>query len=134
MIFTFPCVKFTIYFPDISDIPLPTATGRKQLFDINMKGIKLEEGIDYAHLIAVTEGYSGADLANVCRDASMMPLRKRIADGNVEILRIREVQAEMLSVAISMSDMLKAIENVSRSVSQNQLEQYVQWMAEFGSV
>ena len=82
-----------------------------------MKGIKLEEGIDYAHLIAVTEGYSGADLANVCRDASMMPLRKRIADGNVEILRIREVQAEMLSVAISMSDMLKAIENVSRSVS-----------------
>ena len=87
-----------------------------------MRGLKLDEGIDYAHLIAVTEGYSGADLANVCRDASMMPLRKRIADGNVDILRIHEVQAEMLSVAISMSDMLKAIENVSRSVSQNQLE------------
>lgn len=82
-----------------------------------MRGLKLDEGIDYAHLIAVTEGYSGADLANVCRDASMMPLRKRIADGNVDILRIREVQAEMLSVATSMSDMLKAIENVSRSVS-----------------
>ena len=87
-----------------------------------MRSLKLDEGIDYAHLIAVTEGYSGADLANVCRDASMMPLRKRIADGNVDILRIREVQAEMLSVATSMSDMLKAIENVSRSVSQNQLE------------
>lgn len=82
-----------------------------------MRGLKLDEGIDYAHLIAATEGYSGADLANVCRDASMMPLRKRIADGNVDILRIREVQAEMLSVATSMSDMLKAIENVSRSVS-----------------
>ena len=73
------------------DIPLPTAIGRKQLFEINLKGLDINEGIDYDRLIEITEGYSGADLANVCRDAAMMPLRKKIASGNVDILKIREV-------------------------------------------
>ena len=72
-------------------IPLPTAEGRKQLFEINLKGLELGDDIDFDHLIKITDGYSGADLANVCRDAAMMPLRKKIASGNVDILKIREV-------------------------------------------
>lgn len=62
-------------------IPLPTAVGRKQLFEINLKGLDIEGDIDYEELIRITDGYSGADLANVCRDAAMMPLRKKIASG-----------------------------------------------------
>lgn len=67
-------------------IPLPTAIGRKQLFEINLKGLDIEGDIDYERLISITDGYSGADLANVCRDAAMMPLRKKIASGQVDIL------------------------------------------------
>ena len=115
------------------DIPLPTAVGRRQLFEINLKGLDIEGGIDYDKLISITEGYSGADLANVCRDAAMMPLRKKIAEGNVDILKIREVQNE-INIALTMSDFLEAIRNVSRSVSQGQLDEYATWMAEFGSV
>lgn len=58
------------------DIPLPTAVGREQLFKINLKGVKIAEDVDFNAMISMTEGYSGADLANVCRDAAMMPLRK----------------------------------------------------------
>ena len=115
------------------DIPLPTAVGRKQLFEINLKGLEIDGSIDYDRLIEITDGYSGADLANVCRDAAMMPLRKKIAAGNVDILKIREVQNE-INVALTMQDFLEAIRNVSRSVSQGQLDEYAQWMAEFGSV
>jgi len=57
-------------------IPLPTAVGREQLFKINLKGVKIAEDVDFNAMISMTEGYSGADLANVCRDAAMMPLRK----------------------------------------------------------
>ena len=59
-------------------IPLPDSVGRRALFDINLKGIKISEGIDFDKLVAMTEGYSGADMANVCREAAMMPLRKKI--------------------------------------------------------
>jgi katanin p60 ATPase-containing subunit A1 len=56
-------------------IPLPTDKAREELFKINLRGIPLEDGIDFGLLVKKTEGYSGADLANVCRDASMMPMR-----------------------------------------------------------
>ena len=114
-------------------IPLPTEPGRRQLFEINLKGIDVVDGIDFDKLIRITEGYSGADLANVCRDAAMMPLRKKIASGQVDIARIREVQNE-INVPLTMQDFEEAIRNVSRSVSQGQLDEYAQWMAEFGSV
>ncbi len=86
------------------------------MFEINLKGIEVAPDIDYEQLVKITEGYSGADLANVCRDAAMMPLRKKIASGNVDILKIREVQNE-INVALTMEDFKEAIRNVSKSVS-----------------
>ena len=64
----------------------------------------------------ITEGYSGADIANVCRDAAMMPLRKKIADGNFNIMEIRDLQKD-INVPLTMKDFLDALKNVSRSVS-----------------
>lgn len=93
----------------------------------------MSDDIDFERLIEITDGYSGADLANVCRDAAMMPLRKKIASGQIDILKIREVQNE-INVALTMQDFLEAIKNVSKSVSQAQLTEYSEWMAEFGSV
>lgn len=114
-------------------IPLPTTPGRRQLFEINLKGIEMDPDVDYDKLVEITEGYSGADLANVCRDAAMMPLRKKIAGGGIDILKIREVQSE-INIALTMQDFTDAIKNVSKSVSQSQLDEYSNWMAEFGSV
>jgi len=71
-------------------IPLPTPVGREQLFKINTKDIDIDQNIDWKKLIDITEGYSGADLANVCRDAAMIPLRNAIARGQVDITRIRD--------------------------------------------
>lgn len=93
----------------------------------------MADDIDFEHLVKISDGYSGADLANVCRDAAMMPLRKKIASGQIDILKIREVQNE-INVALTMQDFLEAMKNVSKSVSQAQLTEYSDWMAEFGSV
>lgn len=59
-------------------IPLPSEEGRRQLFKINLKEIKLDENINWELLVKKTDGYSGADIANVCRDAAMMPMRKKL--------------------------------------------------------
>ena len=66
-------------------IPLPNEKGRQQLFDINLKGIKLSEDVKFDGLMKKTKGYSGADISNVCRDAAMMPMRKKISEGKLTI-------------------------------------------------
>jgi len=60
-------------------IPLPTDNGRSELFKINLKGLPLaEDSIDWGRLVALTDGYSGADITNVCREASYMPMRRKM--------------------------------------------------------
>lgn len=49
----------------------------------------------------MTDGYSGADLANVCRDAAMMPLRKKIAEGNFDILKMQAGMKEDFDVPLT---------------------------------
>lgn len=59
---------------------MPTGTGRRDLFKINLKTVEVEDSVDWDKLVEITDGYSGADIANVCRDAAMMPLRRKLAD------------------------------------------------------
>ena len=72
-------------------IPLPTEEGRRQLFQINLKGIKVDPNIDWEKFVATSEGYSGADISNVCREAAMMPLRREMAKG-IDITKVKEMQ------------------------------------------
>ena len=41
--------------------------GRRQLLDINLKGVPLEEDVKLDKIAEELDGYSGADITNVCR-------------------------------------------------------------------
>lgn len=41
--------------------------GRRELVKINLKNLKMEEGLDLDFVVQRTDGYSGADITNVCR-------------------------------------------------------------------
>lgn len=62
------------------DIPLPSVTGRRILFEINLNTLKLSPNIDWELLVKKCDGYSGADIANVCREASMLPMRRKLKE------------------------------------------------------
>lgn len=46
---------------------LPTAEGRAELLRISLREVELDPDIQLAHIAAKIEGYSGADITNVCR-------------------------------------------------------------------
>ncbi len=80
---------------------------------------------------ALLDGYSGADITSVCRDAAMMALRRRIAGLTPE--QIRALPKEEVDRPITSSDFLEAVSKISKSVSSEDLYKYERWMAEFGS-
>lgn len=48
-------------------IPLPTLEGREALLKINLREVKLDDDVNLTRIARKLEGYSGADITNVCR-------------------------------------------------------------------
>merc|ERR1712173_70969 len=118
-------------------IPLPEEAGRQQLFEINLKEVKLGPGTDMAELVRLTKGYSGADVTNVCREAAMMGLRKRIALARQEglgVAKIRQMSQEEVDVPVTHQDFVEALKNVQKSVGTDDLQHFSDWMKEFGAL
>ena len=118
-------------------IPLPNEKGRLQLFNLNLKKIEIDKNINYDKLVKLTDGYSGADICNVCREASFMPMRRELLANKgrrVEDLVNDQDFRTKIRAPIVMNDFEKAISNISKSVSQKDLEVYDKWTKEFSSV
>ena len=119
-------------------VPLPNSVGRREMFNINMKGIKLQEDIDLDKLVKLTDGYSGADIANVCREASLMQMRRQLmktgAKLNFTALKKDPSQLENeLDAPVSQNDFEIAIKNISKSVSPNDLKKYEVFTEEYSN-
>ncbi len=57
-------------------VELPDLNGRREIFDVHMRGLKLGPDVDREFLAKQTPGFSGADIANVCNEAALMAARK----------------------------------------------------------
>eukprot|EP00731_Ephydatia_muelleri_P038287 Em0707g1a len=58
-------------------IPLPEEKARRRLFELNIETMPLDRKSEYlSDLANKTEGYSGADISIVVREALMMPIRE----------------------------------------------------------
>ncbi|KAL0481833.1 katanin p60 ATPase-containing subunit A [Acrasis kona] len=118
-------------------IPLPDEKCRKQLFElflINQPNISIGDDVDINNLVSITNNYSASDIKIVCRDASMMPMRRLIKNGAMgDVNALKMQMSDVNSIPISMSDLELAMKNVSSSVSPDQLKHYQEWMDEFGS-
>ncbi|XP_073439265.1 katanin p60 ATPase-containing subunit A-like 1 [Dendrobates tinctorius] len=112
-------------------IPLPTANGRAELLKINLREVELDPAVNLEVIAEKIEGYSGADITNVCRDASMMAMRRRIQGLTPE--QIRALSKDELQMPVTMTDFDLTLKKISKSVSAQDLEKYEKWMGEFGS-
>jgi katanin p60 ATPase-containing subunit A1 len=91
--------------------------GRQKLFDINLRGIKVDEAVDYKELVRMSKGYSGGDITNVCREAAMMAMRLKILNGGFNFEEIGKINQEELDIPITMNDFKEAFKNIQKSVS-----------------
>jgi cell division protease FtsH len=57
-------------------VDLPDVNERKQIFNVHLRPIKINETVDVNFLSRQTPGFSGADIANVCNEAALIAARK----------------------------------------------------------
>ncbi|XWS40596.1 hypothetical protein CRYUN_Cryun17cG0009300 [Craigia yunnanensis] len=112
-------------------IPLPSSEARacivRNLLEKNGLFKLSEEDIDA--ICKLTEGYSGSDMKNLVKDASMGPLREALRQG-IEITKLKKEDMR----PVTLQDFENALQEVRSSVSLNELGTYEVWNKQFGSL
>ena len=103
-------------------IPPPDEPARKRIFEIHLKGIELDNSVDLDVLAQLTELYTAADIALVCREAAMMPIREVQEGGTAKIGKLRSLKQE---------DFETALRKVKPSITEKELIKYESWAREF---
>ncbi|XP_065561483.1 fidgetin-like protein 1 isoform X1 [Artemia franciscana] len=108
-------------------IPLPDFEARRQLVVNMMKkeSNSLSKG-DVDDISQLTKGYSGADMANLCREAALGPIR------SIPFSQIENISPEQVR-PVNLEDFKAALSQVRASVSEADLRGYLVWNKSFGS-
>ena len=88
--------------------PIPDRDARELIFKVHTKTMPLASEVDLNSLADQTEGYVGADIQGICREAAIFALRK-----NKD------------AVAVTMADFENALKKVSPSVTKEMEEAYL---------
>lgn len=58
-------------------VDMPDINERKEIFQVHLKPLKLDQQMDVEFLSKQTPGFSGADIANLCNEAALIAARKK---------------------------------------------------------
>jgi transitional endoplasmic reticulum ATPase len=97
-------------------VQAPTEKARLEIFKIHTKGMPIDKEVDIKDLAKETEGYVGADIEAVCREAAMLALRK-----------------DMKSAKVKKSNFDEALKEVSPSVTKDVADAYKEMLHQFRS-
>jgi transitional endoplasmic reticulum ATPase len=98
----------------------PAKEGREKIFEIHLKGKPLAEGINLSELAELTEGYVGADIEGICREAAMLALREIISPG----IGRKDLQEKVAGIKLTKKHFEKAIRRVKPTTSRETLREY----------
>jgi len=88
-------------FDRIVYVPAPDEKARYEIFKVHTRKMPLAEDVDLHELAKITKGYTGADIAAVCREAAMMALREA---GKPTKVHMKHFQTALKIVTPSVTD------------------------------
>ncbi len=94
--------------------PPPNLTARRAIFQVHTRNMPLAEDVNLDQLASSAEGFSGADIQNVCRKAVLVVLRT-----NLDASRV------------SMAHFQEALASTKPSITKETMEQFTQFAAKF---
>ena len=93
-------------------VPPPDLKARIEIFKVHTKRVKLADDVNLEELAKRTEGYTGADIAALVREAAMLALR--------ETIREKTVKAK----PVSMKHFEEALKRIPPSLTPEDIRRY----------
>lgn len=94
-------------------VGLPDRTAREAIVRFCLKETPLADGFPFDEITRRTEGYSGADVTEICRTAKKAAIRRQIASGENE--------------SVTGDDVEQSLKKIKPSVSTASLSEYERW-------
>ncbi|MBE8539142.1 CDC48 family AAA ATPase [Geoglobus acetivorans] len=107
-------------------IPPPDKEARKEIFRVHTRDMPLSDDVSFDKLAEMTEGYSGADIEAVCREAGLTAIREVVQKYSEE-----EIKEAVKQLKVTMDHFRKAIEKVKPSLTEDDLERYEKIVKDF---
>ncbi|MGD9396219.1 MAG: CDC48 family AAA ATPase [Candidatus Thorarchaeota archaeon] len=82
-------------FDGVVFVPPPDLDARLEIFQVHTRDMPLDSGVDLARLAEMTEGYSGADIEGLIREAAMAAVRTDWKPKPVEMKHFEEALQEV---------------------------------------
>jgi transitional endoplasmic reticulum ATPase len=93
------------------EIGIPNKQGRHEILLIHIRGMPLAGDVDLEVLAERTHGYTGADLAALCRETAMKALRRYLPEINLEEERIPP--SVLKKMEVRMVDFMNAFKEIT---------------------
>ena len=94
------------------EIGIPGRKARSDILNVHMRGMPLTEDVSLDSLAGMTQGFVGADLAALCREAAMKCVRSHMKDLDLD----KPIPNEILeNMKVSMNDFREALADVEPS-------------------
>lgn len=93
------------------EIGVPDRQGRHEILQIHTRGMPLSEDVNLKKLAEMAHGYTGADVAALCRETAMKALRRYLPQINLEEERVPPSVLEKMEVR--MEDFLNAYKEIT---------------------
>lgn len=85
-------------------IPLPEDGARRAMINSKLAKTRVDGDMDVEYIVTLTDGYSGADIAELFDRATDYPLRRSLAGGSISGLTMQDVEAALGSVKPSVDE------------------------------
>jgi transitional endoplasmic reticulum ATPase len=108
-------------------VPVPDEEARRKIFEVHTQDKPLANDVDLDNLARRTDGYVGADIEAVCREASMAASREFITSVDPE-----DIGESVGNVKVTAEHFEQALEEVTPSVDEETRERYDEIEKRFG--
>jgi transitional endoplasmic reticulum ATPase len=101
-------------------VKMPDAGARLEIFKVHTKNMPLDESVDLEKLTKQTDGYVGADIEALCREAAMAAIREVLLEGG-----------DLDTKKVTYEHFLEAMKKVRPSVDKGVEESYERFLKRF---